>query len=100
MTVQTTSFQKATLQNPDMTDRRDPGTGLFFSPERSTEIVGTEACDRLLARGWEIVETWNVWTCQTCGMRDSDRDHADWESEHFGPVSHLDRYGHESVRPA
>ncbi len=91
------TFQKATLQNAE--ERRDPMTGLLFNPERSTEIVGSEAYERHVAEGWTVVETWNVWTCAFCGMNDSDREHAAWEAEHFGPITHLDRYGHVSVRP-
>ena len=94
------TFHKATLENPDMSDRRDPGTGLLYSPERVTEVVGTESYDRAIANGWVIIETWTVWPCAVCGMNDSDRDHAQWEVEHFGPISHLDRYGHESVHAA
>ena len=40
-TTRVATFQKAVLENPDVTDRRDPATGLLYHPERSTEAVGT-----------------------------------------------------------
>lgn len=87
------AFQKATLEEPAWRAIRG------FAPARANEVVGSPSFIRAIADGWSIVEVWNVWTCQRCGMNDSDRDHAPWEAEHFGHVTHADRYGHESVRP-
>lgn len=90
-------FQKAVLE--DAEERRDPTTGYLFSLSRATVVVGSPEYNRMLSEGHQVIETWNVWRCQSCGMNDSDRDHAEWQAEHFGPVTHLARYGHESVRP-
>ena len=93
MTTTMNTFTKATLRKEEWV----PFVGLHES--YVNEIVDSAGYDRAIENGYEVIETWNVWRCEVCGMNDSDRDHAAWEVDHFGPVTHSARYGHESIRP-
>lgn len=88
-----TEFTKATLEDP-AGERTLPGYGGLKAPAaRTTVVVGTAEYDHLIAAGWTVVETWLVWTCTTCGMRDSDSPHA-----YYPGTSHREMYGHDSTR--
>ena len=89
-----TTFAKAKLRKEEWV----PFVGLHES--YVNEVVDSAGYDRAIEDGYEVVETWNVWRCEVCGMYDSDRDrdHAAWEVDHFGPVTHFARYGHDSIR--
>lgn len=87
------TFRKAVLQKGDAQPFPGSGGYLVHAPT-CTEVVGTPDYERLLAAGYRVVESWQVWRCQTCGAFDSDREH-----DGMVGMSHPERYGHESVRP-
>ncbi|WP_130011970.1 hypothetical protein [Serinicoccus sediminis] len=87
------TFRKAILQHNNNGRRPGPNGYLAAAPT-CTEVVGSEEYDRLIAAGWHVVESWQVWRCVTCGGYDSDRQSADLVG-----MAHVERYGHESVRP-
>lgn len=88
--VTPSAFQKAVVQDPEVMRG--------FHPSRGSVVVGSPEYVSLIARGFAVVETWNVWRCGRCGMNDSDRQPAEWEQLHLSASSHYDRYGHESTR--
>ena len=88
------TFAKAALRKEEWV----PFVGLHAS--YAYEVIGSAGYDWAIGNGYEVIETWNVWRCEVCGMYDSDRDHAAWEVEYYGPATHAARYGHDSIRPS